>query len=70
MNKANVKYWTEDGTMHGEWADRSLDDEDRDLPDTIKITASRAVGRDFETTRLMVEKDLLQKYDQWLEDTR
>ncbi len=70
MNKKNVKYWIEGDQIFGEWADRALDDEDRDLPDTVKITVSRYTSDNPVWDQLLIESDLLKEYDQWVEDTR
>ena len=66
MNKQNVKTWQEDGRLHGEWADRSLDDDDRYADDAVIITAD--VPAEGGEKALMAA--LYNKFDEWIEATR
>ena len=64
MNKQNVKVTFKDDFYIAEWADRSLDDEDRyKEDDTIFLWASGQTEKEMWTNLAYV-------YDRWIDDTR
>lgn len=66
MNKQNVKIWEAEGTLYAEWADRSLDDDDRYSDTSIILAVSVPVEQGEK--KLMAE--MARAYDQWIYRTR
>jgi len=67
MNKQNLRIWLKKGFLHGEWSDRSLDDDERHLG--IFITGKVKAKVDDESARKRLMVVMYAKYDQWIEDT-
>ena len=63
MNKQNIKTWQEGDEVVKEWADRSLDDDDRYADDAIILVAR---GKDDKAA----QTEMVILYDQWIRETR
>lgn len=65
MNNHNIRYWEQDGCLHAEWGELSLDDEDRDLG--ILIEVSTPLLSEERLTKKKVRTLLCKAYDDWMD---
>ncbi len=70
MNKKNIKQWEEDGYLFAEWADRSLDDDDRYEDDSIILVVKTPLIEDKNKQEKNINTLMSEKYDQWVRETR
>ena len=66
-----IEYWETETHLYAEWADRSLDDEDRALDDTVKLRASVEKNPDWSDhfARNQLRKALQREFDRWVDET-
>lgn len=67
MNKHNIVYFNRGVNRVAEWSDRAPDDDDRGQAGAITLSAQ---GRADEVTDEQLLTELVNKYDQWITDTR
>ncbi len=70
--KKNIKMWDNDWTLHAEWSDRALDDEDRYAEDSIILHVWINIDpnlTDRENKKKLMAK-MFDAYNEWIQETR
>ena len=63
-----TRVWEEGGMLKAEWADLSLDDEDRETEASVFLTAE--VEADHPDAMRVLHSRLRNEFDKWIKDTR